>query len=633
MAAQIPKVLLVNDHYPTLLGLQTLLGIAAKEQGYEVITASSGQEALREVLKCQFAVILLDISMPGLDGFETAQLIHSRDLSASTPIIFITAYYADELNRLKGYQLGAVDFLISPVIPEVLLSKVAVFVELAKKNIALQCKTEEIEELYSNLQVQQMLELKGHNERLQVEIEERKLAENLAHDLATKDPLTGLLNRRSLIEALKNCVVNTTRRKELLAVMFLDMDRFKTINDTLGHDVGDSLLSEVARHISASVREIDLVARLGGDEFVVVVNAMSSISDAVKIADKILAATEQAMRIGAYSIKVSLSIGISMFPQDGATAEDLMKNADLAMYHTKKETQGGVQFYSEKLNARLLAHRRLEHELQLALKNNEFELYYQPKIQLGTNRITGLEGLVRWHHPTRGLLESQEFIETATESGIIVELGDWVIAAACAQLRRWRDAMHPILNVPIAVNIAVPQIRPELIQSIETALAEYNIPPSYLQLEITESLLIRDLNRTRAILDKIHETGVSIAIDDFGTGYSSLSLLKSLPIDVLKIDQSFVRNLATDANDSIIVAAIVNMGQALGLVIVAEGAETETQLKILQNLQCNEYQGYLFSKPLNATELENRLASMEAEPVPTGNLIADAPGSMTSFLN
>lgn len=633
MDSPIPKVLLVNDHYPTLLGLQSLLGTSAKELGYEVVTASSGQEALREVLKHQFAVILLDISMPGLDGFETAQLVHSRDLSASTPIIFITAHYADELNRLKGYELGAVDFLISPVVPDVLLSKVAVFVELAKKNIVLQRKSEEIEELYSNLQVQQMLELKRHNERLQIEIEERKLAENRAHDLATKDSLTGLLNRRSLIEALKNCVINTARRKELLAVMFLDMDKFKAINDTLGHDVGDSLLIEVAKRISGSVREIDLVARLGGDEFVVVVNAMSSISDAVKIADKILAATESAMRIGAYSVKVSLSIGISMFPQDGDTAEDLMKNADLAMYHTKKETQGEVQFYSDKLNARLIAHRRLEHELQLALKNNEFELYYQPKIQLGTNIITGLEGLIRWHHPTRGLLQSQEFIETATESGIIIELGDWVIAAACAQIRRWKDAMHPTLNVPIAVNIAVPQIRPELIQSIEASLAQYDIPASYLQLEITESLLIRDLNRTRAILDKIHQAGVTIAIDDFGTGYSSLSLLKSLPIDVLKIDQSFVHNLETDANDSIIVAAIANMGQALGLLVVAEGAETEGQLKILQNLQCDEYQGYLFSKPLNAIELEKRLASVKAVPAHAGSRITDVSMPMTGFLN
>lgn len=603
----IPKILLVNDHQPTLLALETLLSEGAEAQEYEIITAHSGEEALRQVLLNQFAVILLDVNMPDMDGFETAELIHSRTRSASTPIIFITAYYADEMNRLKGYELGAVDFLITPIIPQILLSKIAVFVELSKKNLELQSKTQQLSELNQSLVVKQMQELKYHNEALQVEIEERRQAERKAHELATRDSLTGLINRRFLIESLDSSLRIAKRRNEKLAVLFLDMDRFKTINDTLGHDVGDQLLIQAAGRLNSSVREVDIVSRLGGDEFVIVLRAMSTYEDAAKIANKIISTTHSAFEIAPHAIKTSFSIGISLFPQDGDNAQVLMKNADLAMYHTKREKRGSVHFYSEKLNARMVERRQMEQELQAALQRKEFELFYQPKIEILTGRIAGLEALIRWNHPRKGLINSTEFIDTAMESGLIVEIGEWVIATACEQIKRWQDAPTPLSRVPVAINIAIPQVRTELADYIKRMLQTYDIPANSLQLEITESLLIRDLDRTTAVLKEINESGITIAIDDFGTGYSSLSMLKALPIDVLKIDQSFVRNLEEDVNDSAIVSAIINMARALGLRVVAEGVETEAQLRILKDLECDEHQGFLYSEPLSAADLASML--------------------------
>ncbi|MFD2273121.1 diguanylate cyclase domain-containing protein [Undibacterium arcticum] len=341
-----PKILLVNDHAPTLLALEALLTNAVDANSYEVVTAKSGDEALRHVLAHRFSVILLDVSMPGMDGFETAELIHSRPRSAATPIIFITAHYADELNRLKGYELGAVDYLITPVIPKVLLSKVAVFVELAKTNLQLESKTEELAELNQDLQVQRVRELKQNNEALAAEIVERRQAEERAHELATKDPLTGLLNRRSLIASLDHAIERAHRNNEPIALLFLDMDRFKSINDTLGHDVGDELLRDVAARIMASVRKSDLVARLGGDEFVVLMQGMSTYRDVAKVAEQIVQAATPPFKVGHHQIKTSVTIGIGLFPQDGNSTQSLMRSADLAMYHAKQERRGSVQFFS-----------------------------------------------------------------------------------------------------------------------------------------------------------------------------------------------------------------------------------------------------------------------------------------------
>ncbi len=613
---RIPKVLLVNDHSASLLALETLLIRVNEKNDYEVLTARSGEEALRQVLKHEFAVILLDVSMPGMDGFETAEAIHSHPRSASIPIIFITAHYADEMNRLKGYQKGAVDYLFVPVIPQILQTKVAVFVELAKKNLQLQHKTKQLAALNRDLQVQRMQDLERINAALEAEIVERRQAEQRAHELATKDPLTKLPNRRSLIERLEHAISLANRNKKGLALLFLDLDCFKTINDTLGHDVGDELLIQVAARISSAVRESDMVARLGGDEFVVLMEEMSTYPDAAEVAKKIAQANAHSYNIGSHCLNTSASIGISLYPQDGDSVQALMKNADLAMYNAKQQKRGSIQFFHEDLNAQLLQRIQLEQELRQALEKGEFELYYQPKVDIASGRVNGVEALLRWHHPRHGILTGEQFISAIADSGQLVSIGEWVIHAACAQAKTWIDSGLPFPKLPIAVNVAVPQVHAGLPDVISGALRKYGVPPSCLQLEITESLIIHDLEKATSVLREISETGITIAIDDFGTGYSSLSVLKTLPIDLVKIDQSFVRDLGKNSSDTAIVAAIVNMASALALKVVAEGVETEKQLVILKALGCDEYQGYLFSKPLPADVLVSQLLQTRKEALP-----------------
>jgi len=606
-----PKILLVNDHPASLLALKALLLSAPHADEYELITAISGAEALRAVLDHNFAVILLDVSMPGMDGFETAQTIHSHPRSASVPIIFITAHYADELNRLKGYQYGAADYLISPVIPQILQSKIAVFIELAKKNLQLEFQTEELALMNRDLQVQQMRDLKRINAALECEIIERRQAEQRAHDLATRDPLTGLMNRRSLTERLEHAVAMANRNGQQMALLFLDLDKFKSINDMLGHDAGDELLLQVSERIAGAVRGSDIVARLGGDEFVVLMESMRDYSSAAEVAKKIITAIDKPFLIGSQNINTSASVGISLYPQDGATMQELMRSADLAMYHAKQERRG-IQFFHEELNARMVERSRLEHELQHALENDEFELYYQPKVEARSGRVAGVEALLRWHHPRLGLLSGGQFIPAASETGLVVPIGEWVISAACAQARQWRDDGLAFPTIPIAVNVAIPQIYANLPEVIYRELRRYDVPPSSLQLEITESLVIRDIEKATEVLREISESGITIAIDDFGTGYSSLSILKTLPVDILKIDQSFVRDLGKDVSDNAIVAAIVNMARALALRVVAEGVETQEQLTILRELGCDEHQGYFYSRPLPAADIAGKLLHRSA---------------------
>lgn len=604
-----PKVLLVNDHQASLVALEALLMQNERECGYSVVTANSGEEALRHLLTDQFAVIILDVSMPGMDGFETAEIIHSHPRSSSTPIIFVTAHFADEMNRLKGYELGAVDYLITPIIPKILKSKVEVFVDLAKKNMELEAKTRELAELNKDLQVQQMRELKRNNKALEAEITIRREAEQRAQELAVKDSLTGLYNRRSLIERLEETIAHAKRSNEKVALMFLDMDRFKGINDTLGHDIGDGLLQQISARINSVVRESDIVARLGGDEFVVLMQGMASYSDAAKVAMKITEVTAPAFVVGPNKIKTSVSIGISLFPQDGDNPQLLMRNADLAMYHAKQQRRGSIQFFHEDFNAPLQERLRLEQELQLALENDEFELYYQPKVEFATRRVVGVEALLRWHHPDLGTISGEDFVHAACDNGLIVPIGEWVIAAACRQAKDWMDTAKASI-VPIAVNIATPQLHADLPKLIQKYLTLNNIPPSCLQLEITESLLIRDLEHTSTILQEISDSGITIAIDDFGTGYSSLSVLKALPIDILKIDQSFIKELADNPNDKAIVKAIIHMAHALTLKVVAEGVENNKQLFVLESLACDEFQGYISGKPLSFEELSQQWAEI-----------------------
>ncbi|WP_332675673.1 putative bifunctional diguanylate cyclase/phosphodiesterase [Aromatoleum sp.] len=608
-----PAVLVVNDNEISLSAVSALLEGAATRQAFTIMTANSGEQALRRLLVREFAVILLDVNMPGLDGFETARLIHGRPRSAATPIIFLTAHRSDEFDRIKGYEAGAADYLFTPLVPQVLQAKVSVFVELFRKRRELEREAASLAALNRELQVQRLEDLERANAALQTEVVERRAAEQLAHELAIRDTLTGLFNRRSLNERIEHAIATAERQKGRLALLFLDLDRFKYVNDSLGHDKGDELLKQVAARLRAVVRESDSVARLGGDEFVVLLENLHDLEDVAEVATKICSALARPFELARSTVKVSASVGVGVFPEDGANASVLMKNADLAMYEAKHQGRNGHQFYREELNRRLLERIRHERELQLALENDEFELYYQPKVDVVRGTIAGVEALLRWRHPQLGLLSADRFMSLAEETGMLVPLSEWALRAACRQARDWRDAGWLGEPLRIAVNVAEPQVYSALPDTLGRLLDECELSPTYLELEITETLLMRDVDRAATVLAEIGETGVSIAVDDFGTGYSSLAMLKALPIHILKIDQSFVRDLPFDRDTHAIVTAIVQMAHAIGLKVIAEGVEGEAQLETLRALGCDEYQGYLFSKPLPASELAARFkATVEA---------------------
>jgi diguanylate cyclase (GGDEF)-like protein len=602
-----PKVLLVNDDPASLIALESLLAGATERGEYEVVTARSGEEALRHVLHDEFAVILLDVSMPIMDGFETAEAIHSHPRSASTPIIFITAHFADEMNRLKGYQKGAVDYLFTPVFPQVLQTKISVFVELTKKNLELQLKTEELAELNRDLRVQRMQDLERINNTLKAEVIERKQAEERARELAIRDSLTGLLNRRSLIDRLEHAVAHSARHHEKFAFLFLDLDKFKLINDTLGHETGDKLLRQVATRLNEEVRGSDVVARLGGDEFVVLLERLSNSNNANDIAVKIAQALARPYEIGTHTIHTSASIGVALYPQDGASVQSLMKNADLAMYHAKRKKRGSIQFFDEEINRRQAERHQLEHELRQALEKQEFELHYQPKVDIRSGRVCGVEALLRWRHPQRGLMTAQKFMKSLAESWYFRQISEWAIDAACAQTRRWLDSGLAFLNIPIAINIVFSHHHSDLTAATLEVIRKYKLPPSSVHLEIAQSQLVRDAEKNIALLREFHEAGLTLAIDDFGTGSLSLATLKTLPFDILKIDQSFIHELGIKEDSVAITAAIVNVARALALRVIAKGVETEEQLAILKTLGCDEYQGELFCAPLPADTLVLKL--------------------------
>ena len=431
------------------------------------------------------------------------------------------------------------------------------------------------------------------------DITERKLAEAHISQLAYHDTLTGLLNRFSLNSQLEQALAMARRERHAMAVMFLDMDRFKTINDTLGHAIGDSLLMEVAQRLRDSVRDSDIVARLGGDEFVVVLTEVEDATAAARLADKILQVLAQPYRIGKSELHSAASIGLAFYPDDGEDGDTLMKNADTAMYHAKSQGRNNIQFFTAEMNRITLKRLKLDHDLRVAMETKQFELHYQPQLDSRDGRIVGVEALVRWRHPHEGLISPAEFIPVAEETGLILQLGEWVLDEACRQLRAWRH--EGLADVTMAVNLSAHQLRsPALLAQVAHALEKHGLRGADLELEITESVAMHDPAASISQLKALRDLGVRLSIDDFGTGYSSLSYLKLLPIHTLKLDQSFVRDIETDSNDVAICTATIALAHNLGLAVVAEGVETEAQRLLLTSHQCDFMQGYLFSKPLPA---------------------------------
>ena len=431
--------------------------------------------------------------------------------------------------------------------------------------------------------------------------------------LAQHDSLTDLPNRVLMNDRLVEAIALSSRYQRKLAVLFVDLDRFKRINDSLGHVIGDRLLQSVARRLLTCVRSSDTVSRQGGDEFVILLWEERHPLDAAVTAQKILQALRAPHFIDQHELHITASIGIVIFPEDGTVAETLMNNADFAMYHAKEHGRDNCQFFKPEMNLLAVERRALEGSLHHAIEREELSLNYQPKIDLVTGEITGMEALIRWRHPQRGLVPPGQFIAVAEECGLIVPIGRWVLREACRQARAWQRAGLPPTS--IAINISAVELRDRgFASAVRAALADSGLEPRYLELELTETVLMEDSRSIADMLRELKEIGVLLALDDFGTGYSSLSYLKRFPIDTLKIDQSFVRDLTTDADDAGIVAAVIGMGNSLHMRVVAEGIETREQLEFLQEYNCPQGQGFYFSRPLPAAEcgklLERRKTHM-----------------------
>jgi diguanylate cyclase (GGDEF)-like protein/PAS domain S-box-containing protein len=441
----------------------------------------------------------------------------------------------------------------------------------------------------------------------------RAMAQKMSH-LAQYDYLTDLPNRLLLNDRLSQAVSAAHRHQQHLAVLFVDVDRFKHVNDSLGHLIGDKLLLSIAHRLVASVRSSDTISRQGGDEFVILLSSIAHAADAALSAQKILTAASLPYRVQEHELQITVSVGIAIYPDDGADAEALVKNADIAMLSAKDNGRNNYQFFKPTMNEHALERQSIEGNLRHALDRGEFMLHYQPKMDLEAQTLTGAEALIRWRQPERGIVFPKDFIPIAEQCGYIVPVGRWVLREACRQRRAWLDA-H-LAPIPIAINISAVELRSNnFVEHVRDILRETGLEPRYLELELTETAFMQDPQSTIAVLQALKDIGIKLTLDDFGTGYSSLSYLKRFPIDALKIDKSFVRGLCTDSDDSKLVSAVINLGRSFHLQVIAEGVETREQFIALQAQNCAEGQGYYFQKPIAADEFAKLLGDDLSETV------------------
>lgn len=434
----------------------------------------------------------------------------------------------------------------------------------------------------------------------------RQMAQKMTY-LAEHDYLTDLPNRLLLTDRITQAISAAKRRGSKLAILFFDIDHFKRVNDTLGHEVGDQLLKVLSKKLQMCIRASDTLSRQGGDEFVVLLPELTDDAVPAEIAQKILFSIKDPISIANHELFITASIGIAVYPDDGDNVDVLTRHADAAMYHAKNSGRNNYQFFTKEMSARVAAQLTMENSLQKAISNNELLLFYQPKVSIKTGKIIGAEALIRWVHPQWGMMMPDRFIKIAEDSGLIRGIGHWVLREACAQNKKWQDSGLP--EIPIAINVSVVELHhAHFTQEVTKVLLQTGLQPYHLELEVTESVAIQSEVTVINDLNKLKEMGVRLSVDDFGTGYSSLSYLKLLPVNTIKIDKSFIRDIQVDANDAAIVTAIIKMSQSLGLTVIAEGVETQAQLEFLQSHDCDEMQGYLFSRPLPADEFAALLA-------------------------
>ena len=584
-----PRILIVDD----VADNRAILSRRLVRRGFDVTEAAGGRAALEVIAREQFDVVLLDIMMPDLDGIEVLKQIRAIASPAVLPVIMVTAHSQGE-DVVQAIQLGANDYITKPVDFPVALARLEAQITRKQAEDAARRAKEDLERRVET----RTLELSQLNAKLAGEIEERRRSEAQMQHMAHHDALTGLANRVLFHDRLSQALERAQRNGGSVAVLCLDLDHFKEINDTLGHPAGDALLRLVAQRLSATVRGVDTVARLGGDEFAIIQADVTSPESVGLLAERLLQLFEEEFDLGGTATHTASSIGAAIYPQHGASADDLLKAADIALYRAKADGRGTFRLFENGMSEVVEERRGFEQDLRRALGNNEFELHYQPLVSLETKTVLACEALLRWRHPVRGLVSPVDFIPVAENIGIIVEIGEWVLKTACAEAAHWPP------EIKVAVNLSPVQFtKPGLVECVARALSDAHLEPTRLELEITESLL---LGNTEPVLDTLAELkslGIEIAMDDFGTGYSSLGYLRKFAFDKIKVDRSFVSDLGASKESAAIVRAVVGLAAGLGMATLAEGVETEAQIDSLIAEGCSQAQGYYFSRPRPAADI------------------------------
>ncbi|HJV17025.1 MAG TPA: EAL domain-containing protein [Bacillales bacterium] len=718
------NILLVDDRSENLLALEAII----ERNEYNLIKAYSGEEALKYLLKYELAVILLDVQMPGIDGFDTAKIIKAREKTKNIPIIFITANNMASEHIFTGYSIGAIDYILKPFDPIILKAKVEGFVEiykmtrkliqqkeiladktkeLEKANLELSRTTSElrISEVLANvinetsidsmiiinedgliLKVNPAVKKMFYYDELEIidksitllfseqdskkfirsilavinclesivgtedlkevmvtrsdgslfpaeiqigkryvqdkyiiactirDITKKKQDQEMIRHMAYHDSLTDLPNRRLLNEQLTIKLNHAKRNNQTLVIMYLDIDRFKYINDSLGHFIGDKVLQVVANRLKENLSEGDLLARVGGDEFNIILSNLNR-ENSLEMTENILEKFKQPIHIDNYELYITTSIGISIFPYDGEDSSVLMKNADAALYRAKEQGKNKYKVFHSGMNIQSYKTFTLQNELRKAIERKELALVYQPRINIETGTVVGAEALLRWNHPNWGTIPPADFIPLAEETGQIIEIGEWVLKTVCKQMKEWEES--GLVPIRIAVNFSAQQfLQKELIDNIKKTLREMDIDPNLIEIEITESVLMGNEDHIIKTLNQLRNLGIWISIDDFGMGYSSLNYLRRFPVNILKIDKSFIRDIFNPLSDCrALISTIITLAHSLNMSVIAEGVETEEQLTVLRNFKCFEIQGYYFSPPIVPKEFETfiRLVLMKGK--------------------
>ncbi|MCK5003206.1 MAG: EAL domain-containing protein [Gammaproteobacteria bacterium] len=549
-----PIVVLADDDPSIRLMVRHVL----ESEDYEIVEAEDGLDAIKAVEKQHPALVLLDAVMPGLDGFTTCQQLKDRG-HIDVPVIMLTGL-DDDASVERAYEVGAIDYITKPIKWAVLKHRVRSIVKSV-------------------------------------------MAERKIQQLEYRDTLTQLPNRLLFVDRLEQAIVRAERHRESIALMVVDIDDFKLVNDSFGHEAGDKLIKAVGDLLSKSMRRADTVARLGGDEFAIIIENVDGEDDAISIADNVTTILEHNVRLDNQETFTSASVGIAMFPDDGADASTLLKNADTAMFRAKEQGRRCFQFYKAEMSVNAMERLELENSIRQAIENNELVIHYQPTIDIHNNEISGVEALLRWQHPEKGIISPDDFLQVAIESGLIISIGEWMIKTICHQLRVWKDA--GMENQNVSINLTAKQFKDQdLVSAFKIALDEHQVEASELTIEVTEKTLISSEGEIEATLVKLHDMGMTISVDDFGIGFASLTNLKDLPIDVVKIDDAFIAGVPDNEQDVAVVTAIAGLTRGLKLKLLAEGIENERQLNMLKGLGCQYAQGFYWSKALPADQYE-----------------------------